>query len=194
MAEVTYTSVTWTTGDTITEAKLDSMVANDRAVDAMNNGIEFAERANPSTPSSNKVHAYAKDKGGTSSIYVINDAGTVYELSEGRPTFYFPITGTLTTGTTQLPPLAAHRTLTIVKAFAVVDTAPTDATLIIDINKNGSTIMTGTKLQITTGNTTGSQTTFSTTTLADEDLLTIDIDQVGSSVAGADLTVYLRCK
>ena len=31
MAETEYTSVTWTTGDTLTEAKLDNMVANDQA-------------------------------------------------------------------------------------------------------------------------------------------------------------------
>lgn len=194
MAEVTYTSVTWTTGDTITEAKLDSMVANDRAVDAMYNGVELTERSDPSTPASNKVHVYAKDKSGVSTIYAINDSGTVYELSEGRPTFMASVPGTLSTGTSQTPIITAHRSLTIVKAFAAVKTAPTGATLIIDINKNGSTIMTGTKLQITATNTTGSQTTFSTTTLTDEDIITVDIDQVGSTVAGADLTIYLRCK
>ena len=40
----------------------------------------------------------------------------------------------------------------------------------------------------------GTQTVFDTTALADEDVLTIDIDQVGSGTAGADLTVELRCK
>jgi len=46
MVEVTYTDVTWTAGDILTEAKLDNMVANDRAVDAMANGVMFTERTN----------------------------------------------------------------------------------------------------------------------------------------------------
>ncbi len=194
MAEVTYSSVTWTTGDTITEAKLDAMVANDRAVDAMYNGVEFTERANPSTPASNKVHMYAKDKGGVPTIYCIDDTGDVYTLQEGRPTFLFTVTGTVTVATSVTPIIPAHRTLTIVKAYAVLKTGPTGANLIVDINKNGSTIMTGTKLVVAAGATTGSQTTFSTTDLADGDSLTIDIDQIGSTIAGADLSVYLRCE
>ncbi len=61
MAEVTYTTVTWTAGDVITEAKMDNMVANDRAVDAMVNGVEFTERSDPSTPGSNKIHIYSNN-------------------------------------------------------------------------------------------------------------------------------------
>jgi len=34
LGATTYTAVTWTTGDTITEAKLDNMVANDQAYDS----------------------------------------------------------------------------------------------------------------------------------------------------------------
>ena len=197
MSETTYTAVTWTSGDTITEAKMDNMVANDRAVDAMVNGIEFTERADPSTPSSNKIHVYAKDKSGVPAIYVINDAGTIYELSEGRPTFLFTITGVLSTGTSLTPILPVHRALTIVKAFAKLKTGPTGADLIIDINKNGSSIWATTqanRLTVTAGDTSGSQTSFDTTTLTDENALTLDNDQVGSTVAGAGLSVYLRCK
>lgn len=197
MSEVTYTSVTWTAGDIITEAKMDNMVANDRAVDAMANGMELTERSDPDQPGSNKLHVYAKDKDGVPTIYVINDAGTVYELSEGKPTFLVGIAGTLVAQTDVIPSIIAHRDLTIIKAYAVVKTAPTGADLIIDINKNGTSIWNTTqanRLKITAGNSDGSQSSFDTTTLTDEDLLTIDIDQVGSSVAGADLSIYLRCK
>ncbi len=69
MAETVYIAVTWTAGDTITEAKFDNMVANDRAVDAMMNGIEFIERASPSTPAANKIHLYVKDKSGIRIIF-----------------------------------------------------------------------------------------------------------------------------
>ncbi len=196
MAEITYTSVTWTVGDTITEAKLDNMVANDRSVDAMAQGIEFVERASPSTPGANNIHLYAKDKAGVPTIYAINDAGTDYEISEGRPTFLFTVTGSLVTGTNLTPVIPVHRALVITRAYAVVKSAPTAADLIIDINKNGSTIWStqGNRLTISATATTGSQTSFDTTALAADDALTLDIDQIGSTVAGADLTVTLRCK
>ncbi len=196
MAEVTYTTVTWTSGDTMTEAKLDNMVANDRAVDAMAQGVEYVERAAPSTPGANKAHMYAKDKSGLPTIFVKNDAGTDYELSEGQPSFVFTAIGVLTTGTSVAPTLIAHRALTIVKAYAEVKTAPTGAVLILDLNKNGSTIWAtqGNRVQIAAGATSGTETSFDTTTLAEGDLLTLDIDQIGSTVSGADLTIMLRCK
>ena len=71
MPEVTYTSTVWTAGDTITEAKMDNMVANDRAVDAMNNGVQMTERADPSTPTGNTLHVYVKDKSGVSALYAM---------------------------------------------------------------------------------------------------------------------------
>lgn len=197
MPEVMYVTVTWTAGDIITEAKLDNMVANDRAVDAMNNGVMFDERSDPGTPSANKIQMYAKDKGGVPTLYAINDVGTVYEISENRPTFLVPLVGTLVTGVSLTPIVPAHRTLTIVKVLGVLKTAPTGADLIVDINKNGTSIWNSTpanRLTITDGLTSGSTTSFDTTTLVDEDKLTFDVDQVGSTVAGSDLSVYVRCK
>lgn len=199
MAEVTYTTVTWTAGDTITEAKLDNMVANDRAVDAMNNGVEFTERADPSTPGSNKIHVYAKDKSGVPTIYAINDAGTIYELSETTPSFVFTVIGTLVTGTDQCPALIVPKALTITKAYLYVKTVNTGASLIVDINKNGTSIWNATQANRLTlaaadadGKTT--QTSFDTTTLTEQDILTLDIDQVGSTIAGADMTVMIKTK
>lgn len=197
MAETTLVVVTWTAGDYITAAKMTSMVANDRAVDAMAQGVEFVERAAPSTPGANKVHLYAKDKAGTPTLYAIDDAGADYELSEGRPTFLFSITGSLATGVSLTPIIPIHRTLTIVRAYAVVKTAPTGANLIIDINKNGVSIWNATpanRLTVVAGATSGNQTAFDTPALAADDSLTLDVDQVGSTVAGADLSVILRCK
>ena len=197
MAEVTYVECTWTAGDIITEAKMDSMVANDRAVDAMYQGCQFTERASPSTPGANKLHIYAKDKSGVSTLYAINDAGTEYELSEGKPTFVFTITGTLVIGTSLTPLLIATRALTIIKAYADVKTAPTGANLILDINKNTVSIWASTpanRLTVAATATSGSQTAFDTTALAEGDVLTLDVDQVGSTVTGVDATVSLRCK
>lgn len=173
------------------------MVANDRAVNAMLNGVEFTNRSNPSTPGASKIHLYAKDKSGLPTLYAINSAGTVYEIAEGQPTFLGTVVGTLVTGTSLTPIIPVHRDLTIVEAYAVVKTAPTGASLILDINKNGSSIWNTTpanRLTITSGNTSGSQTSFDVTALTQHDSLTLDIDQVGSTVTGADLSFYLRCK
>jgi len=196
MADTYWGSVSWTQGDYLTEAKLDQMTSNTRAVDSHYQGVEFTERAAPSTPGANKVHFYAKDKAGVPTLYAINDAGTDYELSEGRPTFLFTITGSLATGASKTPILPVNRVLTIVRAYAVVKTAPTGASLIVDINKNGTTIWAtqGNRLTVAAGATSGSQTAFDTTALATDDALTLDIDQIGSTIPGSSLTVTLRCK
>ncbi len=87
------------------------------------------------------------------------------------------------------------RAVTIGYIRASVGTAPTGAAVICDVNVNGTTIY-GTQANRPTiavsTNTTGKLTTgYSTTTIPDGGYLTIDIDQIGSTVAGADLTVMI---
>lgn len=109
--------------------------------------------------------------------------------------FVFTVTGTLTTGTSVAPALVAMATQTISKVYVNVKTANTGADLIIDVNKNGTSIWATTQANratITDGSTSGTQTSFDTTSLSEGDILTIDIDQVGSTVAGADLTVTVK--
>lgn len=83
-------------------------------------------------------------------------------------------------------------TLTAVRAS--VNTAPTGSTLIVDINESGTTIL-STKLSIDatekTSTTAASPAVISDSSLADDAEMTIDIDQVGATVAGAGLKVYL---
>lgn len=88
----------------------------------------------------------------------------------------------------------------IVKAWAIADTAPTGADLIFDINKGDGTTQTSiwnatqaNRLKITAGNKTGNQTSFDTTTFAAGDVFSIDVDQVGSTVAGQDVGVVVAC-
>jgi hypothetical protein len=82
--------------------------------------------------------------------------------------------------------------LTAVRAS--VTTAPTGSTLVIDINENGSTIL-STKLSIDatekTSTTAASAAVISDASLADDAEITIDFDQVGSGVAGAGVKVAL---
>lgn len=91
-------------------------------------------------------------------------------------------------------------TVELVEALAIVKTtAPTGADLIIDINLNGTSIFGTTKLVVPAGAsllTIYNQTTFASPapTGVANDLLTLDIDQVGSTTAGTDITVVLRLR
>lgn len=102
-------------------------------------------------------------------------------------------TTALTTGT-------AKRTFrmpvgcTLVKVRASVNTAPVGATLIFDINEGGTSVL-STKLSIDasekTSKTAASQAVISDSAIADDAEMTIDIDQVGSSTAGAGAKIIL---
>ena len=72
-----------------------------------------------------------------------------------------------------------------------VDTAPTGAALIVDVNNNGTTIVTADgRPRILAGTTTQAVVREFTTAplLARGDYLSFDIDQVGSTVAGGSNT------
>jgi hypothetical protein len=110
-------------------------------------------------------------------------------------TLTFAVVGTLAVGTDKAPTILAPCTLTIVKVKLVVKTAPTGAAIIVDVHKNDTTIFTtqANRPQIAISATTGDSGTPDVTALAETDKLTIDVDQVGSTVAGADLTVEIVC-
>jgi len=102
-------------------------------------------------------------------------------------------TTALTTGTKVTFRMPFAMTLTAVRGS--VTTAPTGATLLtVDINEGGTTIL-STKLTFDASEkTTTTATTpavISDTTLADDAEITIDIDSVGSTIAGAGLKVTL---
>lgn len=84
---------------------------------------------------------------------------------------------------------------TIINVTAAVNTAPTGADIILDVNLNGVTIFTtqANRPRILAG--TFQETVDAVpdvTAAANDQYLTVDIDQVGSGVAGADLTVFVR--
>lgn len=84
------------------------------------------------------------------------------------------------------------RTLTIIGAWVAANTAPTGATILADVNKNGTTIYTtqGNRPSVAiSGNGGTLSATPDVTSVADGDYLTVDIDQIGSTVAGANVTV-----
>jgi hypothetical protein len=99
----------------------------------------------------------------------------------------------LTTGTNRIRfrmPFAA----TLLAVRANVNTAPTGSTLIVDVNEAGASVL-GTKLSIDatefSSTTAASAATITDSSLADDAEISIDIDQIGSTVAGAGLKVSL---
>lgn len=109
---------------------------------------------------------------------------------------FFAAEGTLSvkTGKGRLGPWPFP--ITILGVSAAVNTAPTGAAVVIDINKSGTTIFTtqGNRPQIAASAfaTAAEVTTMDVTAVAAGQYLTVDIDQIGSTIAGADLTVLLR--
>jgi len=92
-------------------------------------------------------------------------------VNTGSKRLYLPRTGTL--GTFDM----------------FVATAPVGADLTVTINKNGSSIGTGT---ISDGATSSTGQTLSSTSFSSGDYLTVDITQIGSSTAGEDLYINFR--
>jgi len=106
----------------------------------------------------------------------------------------FGYKGTLVVGTgTSRYPIKGG-TFQIQTVAAMVGTAPTGASVIVDVNKNGSTIYGTQANRPTIAVSTNSATVgaHTATTVTDGDYLTIDVDQIGSTVAGADLVVVVR--
>ena len=127
-----------------------------------------------------------------------NSAGALKKLAWSQQTEEIVISASdettdLTTGTAKTTfrmPFAM--TLTAVRAS--VNTAPTGATLTVDINEGGTSIL-STKLTIDAGEktstTAAAAAVISDSALADDAEITIDIDQIGSTAAGKGLKVTL---
>jgi hypothetical protein len=102
-------------------------------------------------------------------------------------------TSALTTGTAKVT-FRMPYAFTVSAVRASVTTAPTDATLNVDINEAGVSIL-STVITIDasekTSTTAATPAVISDASLADDAEITIDIDQVGSTIAGAGLKVYL---
>lgn len=102
----------------------------------------------------------------------------------------------LTTGTNKVyfrMPYAG----TLLAVRASVNTAPTGSTLIVDINEAGTSLL-STKLSIDasekTSTTAAVPAVISDSVLVDDAEMTIDIDQVGSTIKGKGLKVYLKVR
>ena len=131
---------------------------------------------------------------GTNGFVLTAASGETTGLKWSAPTRYITLGryGTLT-ATAGSDRLYVPYACTIVDAYASVSTAPTGASIICDIHKGGTTIWTtqGNRPTITATNFTDSSSVPDVTSIAAGDYLTLDVDQIGSSVAGTDLRVVL---
>lgn len=122
---------------------------------------------------------YCDFKSGTkiSYTYALSDESTAITAGTAKLTWRMPHAMTLT----EIP-------------RASCNTAPTGATIIIDINESGSSII-STKLSIDTtektSTTAATPAVLSDTSLADDAEMTADFDQVGSTIAGAGVKITL---
>ena len=101
-------------------------------------------------------------------------------------------TTSLTTGTKVTFRMPFAMTLTEVRAS--VTTAPTGSTIVVDVHESGTTVL-STKVTIDisekTSTTAATPAVISDSALADDAEIKIDIDQIGSTIAGAGLKVTL---
>lgn len=83
-------------------------------------------------------------------------------------------------------------TKTLSKVYLTVNTAPVGASIIVDVNKNGTTVFTtqANRPVIVAAANAGFSTTIDVTSWAADDYLTVDIDQVGAT-PGANLVVHV---
>ena len=129
----------------------------------------------------------------TGDVEVLTTATILKQKPESITIAVSDETTDLTTGTAKVTFRMPYAfTLTAVRAS--VNTAPVGSTIVVDINESGTTIL-STKLSIDAGEktstTAASAAVISVPAFADDDEISFDIDQIGSSTAGKGLKVTL---
>lgn len=122
--------------------------------------------------------------------------GGADKLKYTRQILFFDPTDPIATGTDDIATVVYRGpTLALVRWDMRVKTAPTGAAMIFDVNVAGTSIWNTTQANrptIADAGSAGTGTSFDTTTLSDGDVLTLDYDQVGSGVAGGQVTLTIE--
>jgi hypothetical protein len=153
---------------------------------------------NKGTNTHAQIDTFVASKAGASGICDL-DAGTKVPAARMPTatvvtTLAVHVPGTLVTGQ-KLMRIVAPVALTLTAVGIVVDTAPTGASLIVDVHTGtgaGTTIFTNqaNRPTITAGNKAG-QGTPAVTAIAVNTEFSVYVDQIGSTIAGADLTIEI---
>lgn len=129
----------------------------------------------------------------------VNSAGTVVQLvnatgAKATRSIVWYIGGEVETGAGQSAKIRVPVGGVLQSAYAYLDVSNTGAALLADINYDGTTIFTtaGNRVTIADGTTVGSAGAITVATFTAGGIFTLDIDQVGSAVAGTDLSIVLN--
>jgi hypothetical protein len=126
-------------------------------------------------------------------IVYYKDSSNAIVNFKTKSTQVFTILGSLSVGT-GVSRFYPSSTIKITNVRASVNTAPTGASVIIDVLKNGTTIFTtqANRPAISASTNVSSLAVPNITSLTSSDYLTVNVSQVGSTIAGSDLTVLVE--
>lgn len=153
---------------------------------------------NPGTSGLSGANDVALSSPANDNVLTYNGASAKWQnkaLALPYESFTFTYQGQVATATGTSRQYVAT-TYTIDAVYAGINTAPTGASLIADVKKNGTSIFSSNTNRpvIAAGTNYDLAGALSTTSLAAGDYLTVDVTQVGSTVPGSDLTVTVRLK
>jgi len=157
------------------------------------NAVELVEQSQtPVLPASGRRKVYVKQDG----LYIVSASGQIAgPFSGGQETiFTFVVAGLLIVGSSPIR-LHAPRACTVDNVTVAVGGAPLGSSVIVDVNRNGETIFTtqGNRPEIAASGLEDLSSVPDVTAIAQNDVITIEVDQTGSTVPGSDLVVQVRC-
>jgi hypothetical protein len=132
--------------------------------------------------------------GGGSANYLRADGTWAAPVGTGSfGPLVFTVPGALTVAA-GVKRLYVGKALTVANITAGVNTAPTGASILVDVNKNGTTMFTtqGNRPTIAASGFSDAASVPDVTSLAAGDYITIDVDQIGSTIAGSNLVVSIE--
>lgn len=167
--------------------------ANYAAINALlGTGLTASPLSQFASTTSAQLRGVLSDESGSGDILTTTGVGT--NLTGMKDVWIVAISDETTalTASTAKVTFRAPRAATVTGVRLSVGTAPTGSTLIVDINEAGTSIL-STKLSIDvsekTSTTAASAAVISDSSIADDAEITIDVDQIGSTIAGAGAKV-----
>jgi len=121
-----------------------------------------------------------------------NAAADINTLSTFLSSLTFTLSGVSIVGENQIS-FMVPRAITVTNVFIKVDTAPTGASLDVDINNGGTTIFSNQSKRpmIPASSSTDTSETPDAPAFSQNSILSISVDQVGSTIPGGD-NLYIR--
>lgn len=174
--------VTYADGNTLTAANLNSSL--NTIYNEFNGNIENAN------VKSGAAIAESKIAFNTSTGHSHN--GSDSKLIQVNRAFGFYISGTPSVANDLSWNPVSPEAVTAVKIWAYCKTAPTGADLIVRVYNITQAAVVG-SVTIAAAATAGNTTSFTTSAVAAGDVLRVDVTQVGSTVAGSDISIVFEC-